>query len=669
MNHLISLAKISAVFAALISTCAFAQNVTAPVTGTVTFPMPAPVPGPQGPAGKTGATGSQGTPGVGVAGPQGIPGVSPSSASVEALLAADPAFVAAVAASLGAITPPPPPPIPTVTLTASPLSITAGASSTLTWSSTNAVACAPLGPTVTGSLVVSPSATTTYAQTCTNAAGSASKSVMVTVTPVVVTPPPPTTSTCILCTSAVVFNDTFDAPAGTGTRAGDLNGNVWGVSRTLGAGVNFGQGQYGMWNQVARLNCDGSTTQVVPPADIFICNGQLREAVNDNNNGGFDNGDVTSLAMYPKQPFDFAGRTGTVSFDVSDDAYNIHDAWPEFWMSDAPIPDPFTHFGSWLALPANGFGVRFANAVLAGQQGECPNANNLTHQRWTVDSVVVSRNYVEEDVSANNGPTFGTLTGMKVTPLDCVISSSGPGNMNHVEVRVSQSTIDVYATDAGVAATPTTLRHIATITGANLTLTRGLIWLIDAHYNADKATTLTNPNLPSSASHRQHTFSWDNVAFDGPFTDRDFTFDCPDALTPSSNGAVNLGRFSAANQQSSCSANIPAFPSNGTGAPAAAKVLFDFSPGGDPEPTVLNLTVNGHAISAPWAAPQNAQTVVPTPAWATYAVQIPLTDLVAGANTVQLGADVAMVFANVDVVLADVAGGVAVLPGSNNAYP
>jgi hypothetical protein len=55
--------------------------------------------------------------------------------------------------------------------------------------------------------------------------------------------------------------------------------------------------------------CDGATPTVTPPNDVVICNGQLREASNDNPSGVFEDGGVTTLAMYPKQPFDFAGRT------------------------------------------------------------------------------------------------------------------------------------------------------------------------------------------------------------------------------------------------------------------------------------------------------------------------------------------------------------------------
>jgi phospholipase C len=89
---------------------------------------------------------------------------------------------------------------PTVTITASPTTITAGNSSTLTVAATNAT-----GVTVTGSdgstytlqanggtQAISPAATTTYTATATGAGGKATASATVTVTPVA--PPAPTVS-------------------------------------------------------------------------------------------------------------------------------------------------------------------------------------------------------------------------------------------------------------------------------------------------------------------------------------------------------------------------------------------------------------------------------------------------------------------------------------------
>ena len=88
-------------------------------------------------------------------------------------------------------------PAPTVSLSANPLSITAGSSSVLTWSSTNATSCTASGGTFTGTKAasgtqsVSPTANTTYSLSCTGAGGTASKSVTVTVT--AVTPAPTVT--------------------------------------------------------------------------------------------------------------------------------------------------------------------------------------------------------------------------------------------------------------------------------------------------------------------------------------------------------------------------------------------------------------------------------------------------------------------------------------------
>jgi hypothetical protein len=480
---------------------------------------------------------------------------------------------------------------------------------------------------------------------------------------------PPTDSNTPLCnmrlnTSAVIFCDTFDAPAGIGNRAGDLDGNAWGVSRASGF-INFGQGWYNPFAATRLITCNGTTT-VHPPNDVIICNGQLREATNDNPTGAFDGGGVTTLAMYPKQPFDFAARTGTISFDVSNDSQGNHAAWPEFWVSDLPVPAPYSHFDSWVSFPQNGFGVRFAGAVIPGQWGLCPNGNNLGHSRWTVDSAVVIRNFIYEDV-AYQGVAFGTPstpTPLKLNILDCVISpADDSGVMNHVEVRVNQGEIDIYATDAGVAPSRRTLRKIASLTNANLAFTRGLVWIEDAHYNADKETMMLGTGPSKSQS--QHTFVWDNVAFDGPFTYRDFSYDALDAnqpvsAFPNTPGSYNLGQFSRANQQASWKVlNLPANPQA-----TAVRVLFNLDEELNPPPTVLNVTVNGHAHPTPWPYPDST-----TNTWRTLAVKIPITDLVAGTNLVQLGSDQPLVTSNVNIVLVGVPGGVPVLPGNSTAYP
>lgn len=459
----------------------------------------------------------------------------------------------------------------------------------------------------------------------------------------------PTDNCGLILGSPVVFCDTFDVVnPGIASRTGALDPEVWGVSRTTGW-VNSGVGFYNGWTlNTTLVSCTGDIT-VTPPNDIIICNGQVREAVDDNPSAVFDAGTVVILAMYPKQPFDFAGRTGTVSFDVSDDSGGSHSAWPEFWMSTLPVPAPFAHFGSWHAYPQFGFGIRFDGFIdSTGTPATCPQGDTYTG----VGGAILVNNYVGIDTDFDDG-----LGIMFVQGHDCVAKSSGPGDMNHFEIRVSLNQIDVYGTDAGVTPTAANIRHLATIQTnqggfTDLGFTRGLVWIDDVHYNGDKA-------VPSQ---RTHTFSWDNVAFDGPFTFRDFTFDSLDALVPDpTDMTIDLGKYSVANATSSW--NVLNVPGNASLA-AAARVLFNFNNVMSSVPTVLNVIVNGHSHSAAWPYPDSI-----TFSWRTFAVTIPISDLVPGTNVVQIGSDREQITSNVDIVLANVAGGIPVLPGANNSYP
>jgi hypothetical protein len=452
-----------------------------------------------------------------------------------------------------------------------------------------------------------------------------------------------------------IFCDTFDNKnPGIPSRTGDLDPNVWGVSRASG----------GRWAATRVEACNGLTAKSAH--DLIICNGQLRQASNDNH-------DVTVLAMYPKQPFDFAGRTGTVAFDVSNDTQGAHAAWPEFWITDTPVPAPFSHFNSWLALPKNGLGIRFAANGEIGSYGLCPNGNNLDKRRFTVDSAIVIRNYAYEDVGALGlafaHPAGGT--GMKVNVLDCVVRSPGPnGPLNHMEIRVAQNLLEVWASDAG----STVLRKIATITNPNLSFSRGLVWIQDAHYNASKGE--CPPQYSGNpVCQTEHTYTWDNIAFDGPFTYRDFSYDALDNnTTPDSSGLMDLAKTAPPNQMTTWNVlNMPANPQA-----ASVRVLFNWKTYFGNVPGNMIVKVNGHRHTVPYPYPAN-DTLNPgdgtsfgTSSWRTYPLTIPITQLVAGTNVVEIGTDIQndnTLVSNVNIVLVDVPGGVPVLPGSNNAYP
>ena len=78
------------------------------------------------------------------------------------------------------------PTAPTLSFGANPVGIASGASSTLSWSSTNATACTGRGfsPTgASGSVSVSPTVSTNYTITCTGSGGSTTRSAAVIVSP------------------------------------------------------------------------------------------------------------------------------------------------------------------------------------------------------------------------------------------------------------------------------------------------------------------------------------------------------------------------------------------------------------------------------------------------------------------------------------------------------
>ncbi len=286
----------------------------------------------------------------------------------------------------------------------------------------------------------------------------------------------------------VAFCETFDQPAPVITRSGMLDQTLWGVSR-LNTWVNPPQGMLNNWFPTAITGC-GLTGKVIAPYDVRICNGRAHESANDMEG-------QSTVALYPKQPFDFTGRTGTVSFDVSLDSQGPHAAWPEFWITDKPVPAPSDGRSSNYAYGRHQLGVTFGAKCGEGYTG--------------VDRVAIVRNYELIHVPFTNPIPWTAEHGQ------CFRSESATGQLNHVEIRVSASHLEVWVREPG----GNQMKKVA-FADVEMPITKGLIWLVDAHYNAGKFDTQGD-----------HTFAWDNVAFDGPKTYRDLGFDVPDAHTPS----------------------------------------------------------------------------------------------------------------------------------------
>jgi hypothetical protein len=211
-----------------------------------------------------------------------------------------------------------------------------------------------------------------------------------------------------------------------------------------------------------------------------------------------------------------------------------------------------------------------------------------------------------------------------------------------VEVHVSQNQLDVYATDAGTVAP---LHHIAVVQNANLSFTRGLIWIEDAHYNAVKF-----------GGQTQHTFAWDNVGFDGPLLPRDLTFDVLDNMQPVGPD-FNLGWSAAPGNGPTLSITGVSGMQNASG----ALVTLDYF--ASSKPSNLTISLNGHSHSinpsgAPGLNANGGMTVM------SMTVPVPVSDIVAGTNTVQVSADLGGIVSNVDLVLIGAGGSAGGAPPS-----
>ncbi|MDZ7630317.1 MAG: hypothetical protein U5K74_02870 [Gemmatimonadaceae bacterium] len=214
---------------------------------------------------------------------------------------------------------------------------------------------------------------------------------------------------------SVAFCETFDAPASVVTRSGTMDQVLWGVSR-LNTHVNPSQGQLNDYHPTRLVGC-GTGEPVFAPNDVQICNGRLYESANDM-------GGQTTVAIYPKQPFDYTGRTGTVVFDVSLNSQGPHAAWPEFWITDKPIPAPTpTAVPEFSAWARHQFGVSFGADCKRGYTG--------------VDRISTVRNYRVEHIPFTNELPWSNDHGQ------CFKTASATGELNHVEIRMSPSHAEV----------------------------------------------------------------------------------------------------------------------------------------------------------------------------------------------------------------------------------
>ena len=283
-------------------------------------------------------------------------------------------------------------------------------------------------------------------------------------------PPPP--GACGLPSAA--FCERFDGPS-SGVRTGELDGSLWSASRVMPQLPTTREGAFVQEPAVVPDGCRSELTGSLrsPDEDLLVCDPtsawsspHLLVMATPQNYG------LTSLRI--RQPFDFAGRTGTIAFNLEDGGWNALYGWAAVSVTGDPTATPSTG----PAYLENGVGPRDGFTVHVSSAHCAPGQSSVELRRFG--------DFVEHDVAHG-----------------CFASARG--RFNHFELRVSSSRVEVWVSPP--ASDGASFGPLTQVVGADLDVgfERGYVNLV-AHNHASR-----KYGYGSALMVR-----WDDVAFDGP---------------------------------------------------------------------------------------------------------------------------------------------------------
>jgi hypothetical protein len=205
-----------------------------------------------------------------------------------------------------------------------------------------------------------------------------------------------------------------------------------------------------------------------------------------------------------RQPFDIAGRTGTVVFDAEAYVQSGLLGWTSIEFQEDPTNAPsFAVFGNDEGgqLPRNGVSVQFQNTCNGWVDPQVPHVG--------VRMIEVFNEYVST----------------RYVPATPVCVPTRRGALNRFMLRLSQNRVEVYGTPYSVNGTSFGASVLMYSAAINLPFSRGYVSI----------TTHNHATLKYSEGNAMDAWTarWDNVGFDGPVIANTREYEIPDSLVDS----------------------------------------------------------------------------------------------------------------------------------------
>jgi hypothetical protein len=291
---------------------------------------------------------------------------------------------------------------------------------------------------------------------------------------------------------APAFCETFESGPHAGGRSGELDPLDWSVAR----GIPYSSASFDDAFKIGPAligKCRNGLddTLLLPDDDVVVCDPlpgipsrhALCTAAAQN----------YGLSVYRiRQPFDFAGRTGTIKLDM-DLTNNGLGGWPALVIAQDPSPTPSFDWQERGSGPRNGVEIEFGT-------GFCGQPQSLQVMVYTFADYTQS-SFV---------PTADCDNPHAKTALDA---------FNHVEVYLTQKHLELWVSDASPDGVNFPSFQKLWEGELDLPFARGYVSLALRNHATLKYW------LGSAA-----TVRWDNIGFDGPRVENVHDYSAPDSL-------------------------------------------------------------------------------------------------------------------------------------------